>query len=205
MRDASRRGFTLMELLVVAGVVVLVLSFMVPAVTGLTKGNNLSSGGRLISNLLAVARSEAINRRALIRFEVATDWPNDPTAAYRKVTLVQHDASSGTDTQLTNWEALPTGVVFQPNDPNPGNGSYLFTLKQTQTPPLTVSSQKVTSLYIEFLPTGALNIPPANSPVRFRLVPGYPTSTSAVTTTSSTNWYDFSADAIIGRIKTSRP
>lgn len=203
--SGKRTAFTLIELLVVVAAIVLLLSLMVPAVTGLTKSSNLNSGARIVTNLLAIARSEAINRRALVRFEIATDWPNDPTAAYRKATIVQHDAASGTDTQLTGWETLPSGVVFQPNDPSPGSGSYFFSLKQTQAPALIIAGAKVTSLYIEFLPTGAVNIPVANSPMRLRVVPGYPSSTTSVTTTSSTNWYDVSADAIVGRIKTSRP
>jgi prepilin-type N-terminal cleavage/methylation domain-containing protein len=205
LRARKQFGFTLLELLIVVAIIILVLSFSIPAVTGLTRSNNLNSGGRLVSNLMSIARSEAINRRALIRFEVATDWPNDSSASYRKITLVQHDASTGTDTQLTKWETLPDGVTLQPQDPNPGTGAYFFTLNQTQTPALKIGGQNVTTQYIEFLPTGAVNVAPANSPVRLRVVPGYFASANAVTTTSSTNWYDMAVDAIVGRIKTSRP
>ena len=68
-------AFTLLELLIVMGIIVIVLGFTIPVVTGLSKSNNLNSGARLVANLLTIARSEAINRRALIRFEVATTWP----------------------------------------------------------------------------------------------------------------------------------
>src|SRR5438132_7643058 len=75
-------GFTLLELMVVIAVIIILLSLTIPAVTGLTKSSNLNSGARLVANLLSIARSEAINRRTLIRFEVATYWPNDTTAPY---------------------------------------------------------------------------------------------------------------------------
>jgi prepilin-type N-terminal cleavage/methylation domain-containing protein len=201
------RAFTLLEMLVVIGIIVVILAFSVPAITGLSKSGNLNTGGRIISNLLTAARSEAINRRALIRFEVATSWPNDFSSAYRKITLVQHDVSTGSDTQLTRWETLPTGTIFQPQDPSPGSGSYFFALNQTQTPALKIGGQDVTTLYIEFLPTGALNVTPANSPVRLRLVPGFLPSVGApsVTMTSAANWFDMSVDGLVGRIKISRP
>lgn len=201
------RAFTLLELLVVMGIIVLVLAFSVPAITGLSKSGNLNTGGRVISNLLTAARSEAINHRALIRFEVATAWPNDFSSAYRKFTLVQHDVATGNDTQLTRWETLPAGLIFQPQDPSPGSGSYFFALNQTQTPALKIGGQDVATSYIEFLPTGALNVSPSNSPVRLRLVPGFLPSATAtsVTMTSATNWFETSVDGLVGRIKISRP
>jgi prepilin-type N-terminal cleavage/methylation domain-containing protein len=203
--SGSQRGFTLLELLLVMLILALVAAFTIPALTGLTRAGDLNSASRLVTNLLTVARSEAINRRVLIRFEIATAWPPDTNAAYRKITLVQHDATAGTDTQLTAWETLPSGVTFQPQDPSPGNGSYFFSLSQTQTPSLKVGTQNVATSYIEFLPTGALNVTPSNSPVRLRLVPGFLASAGTVKLTSATNWFETSVDGIVGRIKTSRP
>jgi type II secretory pathway pseudopilin PulG len=197
----------LIELLVVMGIILLLIGALVPAVTSLTKSNNLSTAGRIVSNVLTVARSEAINRRALIRFEVATSWPGDPDAAYRKFTLVQHDLTTGADTQLTKWETLPAGVIFNPQDPTPGSGSYFFVLNQVQTPALTSGSQIIPTVYIEFLPTGALNVAPASSPVRLRMVQGFLASATAtsVTSTGTNNWFETSVDSLVGRIMITRP
>lgn len=202
-----RRAFTLIELLVVMGIILLLLAALVPAVTSLTKSNNINTAGRIVSNVLTVARSEAINRRALIRFEVATSWPGDPDAAYRKFTLVQHDVTTGTDTQLTKWETLPGGVIFSPQDPTPGSGSYLFVLNQVQTPALQSGTQTIPTVYVEFLPTGALNVPVSNSPVRMRLIQGFLASATAtsITSTGNSNWFETSVDSLVGRVKIIRP
>ena len=205
-KQRKPKAFTLLELLVVIGIMSLLLVAVVPAITSLSKSNNLNTAGRMVVNSLTVARSEAINQRTLIRFEVVTDWPSDPTAAYRKFTLVQHDLTTGIDKQLTKWETLPDGVIFNPQDPTPGSGSYFFILNQTQNPKLTSGGQQITTTYIEFTPTGALNVTPSNSPVRLRLVQGHfsPGSTS-VTLTGANNWFETSIDSLIGRIRILRP
>jgi prepilin-type N-terminal cleavage/methylation domain-containing protein len=207
-RKSNRRttAFTLIELLVVMAIMVIILAFTIPVVTGLSKSNNLNTGGRTVANLLTIARSEAINRRALIRFEVATTWPNDTASAYRKIALVQHDVATNTDTQLTKWETLPAGISFQPQDPAPNStGKYFFSLNQTSTLP--VGSQSVNTSYIEFLPTGAVNIPMASSPVRMRVVPGVlnPAGGGSISLTSTSNWMDASIDGLVGRIALARP
>jgi prepilin-type N-terminal cleavage/methylation domain-containing protein len=207
--NGRRAGFTLIELLVVVGIIGIILAFTVPAVIGISKSNNLNSAGRLVSNTLTIARSEAINRRALIRFEVATTWPSDAAYAYRKFTLVQHDAASGTDTQLTGWETLPTGTIFQPQDPDKNNtpppaGKYFFALNQTQN--VKVAGTDVPTSYIEFTPTGALNISVADSPARLRVDQGvYDGVNASVVLTGTSNWYDVSVDGLVGRIKLTRP
>lgn len=190
-------AFTLLELLVVMGIIAILLVLVVPAVTTLSKADNLTTAGRIVSNLLTVARSEAINSRSLIRFEIATTWPSEAANAYRKVVVTKHDSTTGVDTPLTNWQALPTGVVFQ--DPSTLAGA------QKQNPALTFGGQQITSYYIEFQPTGALTIDPSLSPVTFRLVPGFVDGANGPKATSTTNWFDISTDAIVGRVAITRP
>lgn len=178
-------------------IIITVLAFAAPAVTSLSKSNNLNSAGRTVTNLLTAARSEAINTRALVRFEIATTWPSEASNAYRKVVIVKHDAATGTDTPITNWQTLPNGVVFQ--DPSAIAGA------QQQTPNLRVGSQSITSYYVEFQPTGAVNVDPSKSPVIFRLMPGFIDGTNGPKATTTTNWFDISVDCVVGRVAITRP
>lgn len=213
-RRATRKrpAFTLIEMLVVLSVIGILLVAVIPAVIGLSSSNNVNTGGRLIDNLLTVARSEAINRRTLVRFEIATDWPNDLSSAYRKITLVQHDIVTGSDSQISKWETLPTGIIFKIQDPlgmppPAGSGKYFFDLGQQQNPKLKFLGSDVSTSYIEFAPTGALNVGFSDSPVRLRMVQGFlaAVGNADVTTTGATNWIEAEVDALVGRIRLTRP
>lgn len=161
----------------------------------------------MLTNTLTVARSEAINRRALIRFEIATNWWPSPTDAYRKFTLVQHDVTTGIDTQITGWDTLPIGTFFERSDPNPGNattGTYFFALNPPQTSTLKFGGNDVNTSYIEFGPTGALTTPLQSSPVRLRINPGAISGNSEVLANTS-NWFETTIDSVVGRIAITRP
>src|SRR5689334_11337349 len=56
----TRACVTLLELLFVVDLSAVVLTVTVPAVVGISKNNNLNSAGRVVSNLMTIARSEAI-------------------------------------------------------------------------------------------------------------------------------------------------
>jgi prepilin-type N-terminal cleavage/methylation domain-containing protein len=67
MRDqdtrARKRGFTLLELLVVVALIALLVTVIVPVVVGFMKGRGLGMIGNNVSGFIAFARSEAMNRR----------------------------------------------------------------------------------------------------------------------------------------------
>jgi hypothetical protein len=193
-----------MELLVVTGIIAILMTLVIPALVALSASNGLSTGGRVVSNLLTIARSEAINRRTSIRFEVATTWPADPTQAYRKLTLVQYDNVALTYTQLTGWQTLPTGVALKDPSTNPPSGKYFLGVAQTQAPSLTLAGQTITTKYLEFAPNGAPNMDPASTPVRIRVVQGF-TSGTSVTQAGSSNWYEVDVDGLVGKAQVARP
>jgi prepilin-type N-terminal cleavage/methylation domain-containing protein len=197
-------GFTLLELMVVLAIILLVAGFTIPALTGLSGGNNLSAGGRVVANLLTVARSEAINRRAPIRFQVATSWPADPTQAYRKIALVQHDPVSNTDSQITGWQTLPTGVLVKDRTPLPNSGKYFINASSDQSPKLSFGGQTINSRYLEFTPNGAPNIDPASTPVGVCVVEGYVAGASNFQILS-TDYYEIDVDALVGKTQVKRP
>jgi type II secretory pathway pseudopilin PulG len=204
LRQQSERAFSLLELMVVIAIMILIAGFTIPALTGLSGGDNLSTGGRVVSNLLTVARSEAINRRSPVRFEIATSWPSDPAQAYRRIALVQHDPVTGSDTQLTGWQTLPNGVIVKDRTPPPSSGKYFIAASTDQSPKLSFGGQAINSRYLEFTPSGAPNIDPASAPVGVCVVEGYVSGGSNFQILS-TNYYEIDIDALTGKSLVKRP
>jgi prepilin-type N-terminal cleavage/methylation domain-containing protein len=215
-------AFTLIELLVVIAIIVMLTFLVAPAMTALSKSNSLSNGGRVLSNLLTTARTQAINQRTIVRLEIATVWPLDASQNFRKVTIAQYDLASSSFKQVSGWETLPQPIVIEPKDvyatppadidpsptPTPGRGTYFVDLF-TPTGSLnldascSIAGQPVSCAYFEFLPTGALNT--AVSPVWLRLAVGVVNGANVTHTARGRNYADVVVDNLVGRIVYSRP
>lgn len=111
-------AFTLLELLVVIGIIAILLVAVIPAVTSLSK----SSGRKgAVSNLLGAieqARVQGIKegRSAYVVFPIFTS--GTPAAldrySYKSYAIFEDDpAVPTTPKQLTNWKTLPTGISLR--------------------------------------------------------------------------------------------
>lgn len=116
----STAAFSLLELMVVIGILSVLLVAVIPAVNSLSK-----SGGRkaAVSNLLGAieqARSLAIKngRATYVVFPDALPASADSVATQKYVNrsyaIFEEDpANAGTPKQVTNWQTLPTGISLR--------------------------------------------------------------------------------------------
>jgi prepilin-type N-terminal cleavage/methylation domain-containing protein len=112
-------GFTLLELLVVMGIIVLLLAGLVPAVTSLSKSNGRKAA---IANLLggieqARANAIAYGQATYVVFPTFGSGTSQTILDrynYKSYAIFEDDpASPGAVKQLTGWRTLPTGVSLR--------------------------------------------------------------------------------------------
>ena len=113
-------AFTLLELLVVIGIISILLVAIVPAVNSLSKSSGRKAA---LGNLLGAfeqARAQAIKDGQATYVVFPDQLPGTPDAAmvqrysYRSYAIFEDDAvTPGAVKQLTPWRSLPTGVSLR--------------------------------------------------------------------------------------------
>ena len=102
-----------MELIVAIMIIGILIGISIPAVTALTTSSGLNTAARKVSNLMELARSEAIARNTVTRFGVALDWPLDEDENYKKCSIWAWDRKTEDFKQIYNWETMPGSVYFE--------------------------------------------------------------------------------------------
>jgi prepilin-type N-terminal cleavage/methylation domain-containing protein len=224
-------AFTLIELLTVVSIMAVLSALALPALNSLGNGSNLSAAGRLVGNLVAIARSEAINQRTLVQLRLLTTnagGTDDVTVHYRKLSLwkaVQSATGQQSYVQFSNWETLPGGVMVDPSGPDPTQNA---SPKYTFTPPGTyflnsgllnnsngsgsgISYVAGTYNYawVEFSPTGATTYPSGNATAYLLLTEAFMPSSQATapvyTPANHPNWFQVSINSLTGMSEVVRP
>jgi prepilin-type N-terminal cleavage/methylation domain-containing protein len=101
---AWARGFTLTELLVVMGIIMVLAAAAVPAINAFRRGQRLDHAGKLVQSVLDTARRRAITLRArhvVVFYIDTTDTSGDITAVRHAIRIYQE----------------PTGVKPAPGTP----------------------------------------------------------------------------------------
>ncbi len=112
------RGFTLLELLVVMGIIVIALAALVPAVTSLSKSGGRRAACNSLLGGIEQARAEAIksSQATYVVFPAFTSGTQSTLDRYnyRSYAIFEDDAANpGNVKQLTDWKSFPAGVALR--------------------------------------------------------------------------------------------
>src|SRR5438093_6847226 len=113
------RAFTLVEMLVVLGMIVILLSAVLPTVTSLSKANGRKAAMANLLGGIEQARAEAIKSSqasyvVFPTFGAGTTQSTLDRYNYKSYAIFEDNAANpGSVKQITPWKALPTGVALR--------------------------------------------------------------------------------------------
>ncbi|HSJ00841.1 MAG: Tfp pilus assembly protein FimT/FimU [Verrucomicrobium sp.] len=226
LRCRLSRGYTLVEMLAVISVLAVLSGLSIPAMQSPTGAAALSTSAREVSNLISLARSEAIARHTVIRFAISSQAKDGTDTGLRKASLWEWHDESQQFVQLTAWQQLPNGVAFDPNlDDSATGANYNKNAAYAQADGASVRGYYLMSnsgssaqfadadniiRYFEFLPSGTVRIDSTVVPARnvvLSLVQGTTDTAGKLTylTETPSNWAQVNVDTLTGRVRLYRP
>ena len=117
-QHSRSRGFTLLELLMVMGIMAIALAALVPAVTSLSKSGGRRAARNTLLGGIEQARGEAIKsaQATYVVFPTFTSGTQSTLDRYnyRSYAIFEDDAANpGNVKQLTDWKTFSTGVALR--------------------------------------------------------------------------------------------
>lgn len=154
------RGFSLVELLVVIGIISLMASLVGVALSSNNGANSVKASQRVLAGLVQSARTQALLKQESVRILIHAD-ENDPSRYRRFAGLVYFDSDQQGWVAVNDGSLLPNGAYFAIDSIN-----STFTSDSTiaiEYPRRT--AQQIgsgdTYYYVEFNPNGTVVTPPA--------------------------------------------
>ncbi len=108
--DFGKKGFTILETMVVMSVIMIISAFAAPYLQQWSKNSEYRAAARHVVSVLRETRSSAINKNLEHRIEFEPE-----NKRFRVLRGNQSMSSSSWDTVASDWQSFPAGVQFYAN------------------------------------------------------------------------------------------
>lgn len=131
---SSRGGFTLVELLVVVGIMLVLVALTIFYTAGSNEGRRMSSALNQVANMAMLGRMEAVKRRSVAYLAFAPEVPQDFRSFHAVAIVVEkRDPKTGVVTMeyVTKWQPLPSFVYVDSDGIDPASDSIFDSTERT--------------------------------------------------------------------------
>jgi uncharacterized protein (TIGR02596 family) len=216
----ARAAFTLIEVLMVLGIITIIITVTVPALSNISAATQLTQAGDLVLGHLSEAQQRAIATDSEVEVRIYEDRDPGEADAPLKLRSLQtfvlqpadFDGSTGPTTALeatfhpiTSIVPLSSGIILSSKE----KLNSLLSRGYTTPAPTNTDDESATPelryLSIRFLPDGSTNLPPGPTTPWFFTLVDAASEDSTEATMVPPNFYALQIDAVTGRLRTFRP